>query len=101
MGNPTECHGKAEEQPKEFPQSMAISLWVQELLLNGETLINPMSIVDYDDLMTDAAQVSVKIPAGAEYTEYTARLAERAAATEGKSGEGKQEGKAAASESKQ
>ena len=71
-------------------------------MLGGETLINPMSIVDYGELMTGVAEVTVQIPAGEEYPEYTARLAERSA-SEGKSAEGKDEGKSAGtgSESKQ
>ncbi len=75
-------------------------LCFQEFVLGGETLINPMSIADYDELMTGAAEVSVEIPAGEEYPEYTARLAERSAA-EGKVADSKTEGKSGGSESKQ
>ena len=62
-----------------------------------------MSIADYDELMTGAAEVDVLIPSGEDYPEYTARLAERSAAGEGKAADGKDEGKSAGagSDSKQ
>ena len=63
------------------------TLPVQTLVVGGDSLIDPMSIADYPELMDGSSQVTVAIPTGERYAEYEARLA--AESSEGKAGDGK------------
>ena len=57
------------------------------MVLDGDSLIDPMSLADYPELMTGSALVAVEVPAGETYPDYQARLAQDA---EGKEAEGKE-----------
>ncbi|CAE7244672.1 unnamed protein product, partial [Symbiodinium sp. KB8] len=64
-----------------------IPISVMTLVVGGDSLIDPMSIADYPELMDGSSQVTVAIPTGERYAEYEARLA--AESSEGKAGDGK------------